>query len=334
MLHGQEIHLFFYRFGFYGVIGLLICSILIGLIIYKTFIIVSINAYRLDNYEDFLNIIFNSKNNKNRLFNISSVSNIVINTFLLITFYIMASGISTYFNQQLGVNKILSSILFSTICYFALKNNISGVTRINNVIVPILIFIIISLGLVNFKKINLNLDYSYNNIDFLLNSILYCSYNMILLIPLLITLSKNIKNNKQIKKTACITSIIIFSLASSIFFALSRINADYEKIQMPLVFLIDKIYPEFKTIYGIAIILSIISTAISVGISFLHNITKEKKIYIYYLKTMCITSVIISKIEFASLVKIMFPVFGYVGLLQIAFIIKYKIEKHSCSGKN
>jgi uncharacterized membrane protein YkvI len=37
---GQEMYLFFYRFGICGIFGLLLCSILIGMVIYKTFLII------------------------------------------------------------------------------------------------------------------------------------------------------------------------------------------------------------------------------------------------------------------------------------------------------
>ena len=37
---GQEMYLFFYRFGLNGILGLILCSTLIFVVIYKTFMIV------------------------------------------------------------------------------------------------------------------------------------------------------------------------------------------------------------------------------------------------------------------------------------------------------
>ena len=98
---GQEIYLFFYRYGALGILGLVICSFLIGIVIYKTFLIIFKNE-KIQNYKDFLNVIFFSekKGSKNKYFNFSYISNIIVNTFLLITFYIMLSGFGAYFEQE------------------------------------------------------------------------------------------------------------------------------------------------------------------------------------------------------------------------------------------
>ena len=46
---GQEVYLFFYSYGIKGIIGIFISSILMGIIIYKTLILVeedNINSYK------------------------------------------------------------------------------------------------------------------------------------------------------------------------------------------------------------------------------------------------------------------------------------------------
>ena len=94
---------------------------------------------------------------------------------------------------------------------------------------------------------------------------------------------------------------------------------------MPAVFVIDNNFPQFSGIYGIVILLSIFSTAISIGISFLKNITKDKKSYPQIVAIMCISGVLISNFGFSNLVKMLFPVFGYLGIVWIYSILKSKI---------
>ena len=50
---GQEMYLFFYKYGIGGIFGLILCSSLIGLVIYKTFIIIYKNQ-KINSYYDFL----------------------------------------------------------------------------------------------------------------------------------------------------------------------------------------------------------------------------------------------------------------------------------------
>ena len=110
---GQEIYLFFYRYGLNGIIGLLLCSVLIGIITYKTFLIIHKN--KINTYEEFLSKVFKSKT-------IIKISNIVINAFLLITFYIMLSGFGAYFEQRFQINSIIGTFILAIICFFVLNN--------------------------------------------------------------------------------------------------------------------------------------------------------------------------------------------------------------------
>ena len=107
-----------------------------------------------------------------------------------------------------------------------------------------------------------------------------------------------------------------------IFLLLTNID-NFNKINMPAVYVIKTKFKEFRLIYGIIILTAIFTTAISIGISFLNNICKKdqipKKAFL-----LCLTSVIVSKIKFSALVNILFPLFGYLGLLQIYFILKNK----------
>lgn len=353
---GQEIYLFFYRYGINGIYGLVLCSALIGYVIYKTFLIIYNKSNsktkeglkEINNYQDFLDKIFHGRiaNNSKKYFNISYISSMIINIFLLITFFIMISGFGTYFEQEFNVNNIIGAIILAIICFFIFLTDVSGVTKVNSIVVPILIGIILIIGINNLislqtleeeeninsfiqKEIGIN-ETNKNSLKMIINkinnnwivqSIIYCSYNMILLIPVLINLKQYIKSKKQIIKISLLSSIIVFILAMSIYLLLLNIDVDISKLEMPAVYAISKNFPIFKPIYGIVILLSIFTTAISIGISFLENITKNKKSFTQIAGIMCITSVLISNIGFSNLVKMLFPVFGYLGLIQIMMIL-------------
>lgn len=83
--------MFFYRYGINGIIGILLCSLIIGFVIYKTLKIVFEN--KIKNYKDFLNHVFSNEK-------LAKVINISINVFLCMTFFIMVSGFGTYFFQE------------------------------------------------------------------------------------------------------------------------------------------------------------------------------------------------------------------------------------------
>lgn len=325
---GQEMYIFFFSYGMNGIIGIFISSLLMGIIIYKTLNIINNNKIRT--YKDFLNIVIKTKS-KNKYFNIKYIINIIINLFILITFFIMIAGFGAYFEQELGINGFIGSIILSIICFIIFMTNVKGVIKVNEIIIPILITFLLIIGIFNSKNIHiLNLsDYIIrtNFSNWILSSILYCSYNSILLIPTLITLKSYIKNEKNIYKISVISTIIVITLSIIIFSILLRVDVDITNLEMPAVYVITNTFTKMKYIYGFIILSSIFTTSISLGISFLQNTSKNRKSYTHIALIMCITSVLISKIGFSNLVNLLYPIFGYLGLIQILKLILIRQNK-------
>lgn len=318
---GKEIYLFFFSFGIEGIIGLLISAVITGITIYKTLEI--INKNDIKTYKQFIYYL-GKENNKTK--KIGNVINVVVNSFILVSFFIMIAGFGTYFNQTYGIPKIFGGIALEIFCFFVFMTSTKGIVKVNSLIVPILIITVLIIGITNILNLPIGDLDKYiirkNNSSFILSSITYSSYNSILLIPVLITLRNYLKDKKQILKITIISSFIILILSSSIFFLFTKIDVDIKNLEMPAVYMVEKILPLFKNIYGIIILGSIITTAVSLGASFLQNISKSKKSYTQIALIMCITSVLISNIGFSNLVATLDPIFGYLGLIQIFMILR------------
>ena len=331
---GQEIYLFFFKYGINGIIGILISSLILGIIISKTLKIIKEN--NIQSYKEFLNNIINKKysikikQHKNE--KLTQLINIVVNAFMLVTFFIMIAGFGTYFMQQFGLNQLIGSSILALITYVILNTNVKGVVKANEIIVPILIISVIIIGLINLNAIPLLQIKNYlipnNSPEFILEAMLYASYNSILLIPVLITLNKYIKNKKQTTIIGIISAVIISTMSILIFLLLTKVDVNIENLEMPVVYVVSNMLKILEYIYGFIILGSIFTTTISLGVSFLQNTSKNKKSYTQIALIMCITSVIVSKIGFSKLVNMLYPIFGYLGILQIYKIVtkKYSIK--------
>lgn len=137
---GQEIYTFFFSFGMKGLFGIIIASIIIGIIIYKTFKIIDKN--NINNYREFLNCLLKNEKVKN-------IINAIINAFVLVSFYIMISGFGAYMQQELSLNSIIGSSILAILCFILFKSNVNGLVKVNEVLIPILIIIVILIR--NFK---------------------------------------------------------------------------------------------------------------------------------------------------------------------------------------
>jgi len=312
---GQEIYAFFYSYGPIGLIGLVITCILIGITIYKSLKIICINE--IENYDQFLKIFI--KNEK-----LTRVINIVINILLLVTFYIMIAGFGAYFEQEIGINKLIGSGLLAIMSAIVFFTSVKGVLKVSEYIVPILIIAIFVIGGINLATANFSAEIPAMKKGWLLSSISYCSYNMILLIPALISLRKQITKRSNIKYIAIISGIIMTTMSIMIYMLLKKSDVDISTLEMPIVYIVRVFFTSFKPVYAFIILSSIFTTAISIGIGFLQNMSKTKKSYPQLVLFMCITSLIVSNFGFSKLVNYVYPFFGYLGILQMILIIKQK----------
>lgn len=321
---GQEMYLFFFSYGIEGLIGIFISSLIIGFVISKTFQIV--NKYGIDTYKDFLDILIKKRGK------ISSFVNRIINLFILITFFIMIAGFGAYFEQELGMNSLIGSTILAILTFVIFMTSVKGVVKANEVLVPLLIGFLIIIGIINLKEIHFgeleNYIFQAKEGSFVLSAVLYSSYNSILLIPVLLTLKDYIQDKKQILTIASISTLIIITLSIIVFLLLVRVDVDITKLEMPAVYVVSHSFKILRYIYGFTILGSIFTTTISLGTSFLQNITKNKKSYLQIAVIMCITSVAVSKIGFSNLVNLLYPFFGYLGLVQILKLIFLKVQNN------
>lgn len=319
---GQEMYLFFFSYGIEGLIGVFISSIIIGVVISKTLQVV--NKYKVDTYKDFLTILLKKKEK------ITPIINFVINLFILVTFFIMIAGFGAYFEQELGINSLIGSTILAILTFIVFMTSVKGVVKANELLVPLLIGFLIIIGMINLKDIHFgelgNYIIQAKEGSFILSAILYSSYNSILLIPVLLTLKDYLKDRKQILSIASISTIIIIVLSVIVFLLLVRVDVDITKLEMPAVYVVSHSFKILRYIYGFIILGSIFTTTISLGTSFLQNITKNKKSYTQIAVIMCITSVLVSKIGFSNLVNLLYPFFGYLGLVQILRLTFLKIQ--------
>ena len=315
---GQEIYTFFNRYGINGLIGICISIFLMGFIIWKTFNIILKN--NINNYHDFISYIMPSKISSNKIAK-DSINNI-INIFLLISFNIMVAGFATYFMQELNISKWFGAIIIAVLSFATFSKNIEGVIKINTYLIPTLIILIIFLGIRKIEYIDLtNINGESKSIYWILSSILYASYNSITLIPILISLKKYVVRKSEAKLTSTLTVIIMLILSITIFLLLNLFLSEIKRIEIPIIYIANTLGHWFKYLYGIVILIAVFTTAVSSGYGFLSNITKNKKIYMICSFSMCAFSILMGQLGFSNLINLLYPIFGYLGVLQIIFLL-------------
>ena len=319
---GQEIYLFFFSYGKRGIFGIAVSAILLGIIIYKTMIIIKKN--KITTYKEFLLSIVPEKWRKE---NVLEIINIIINIFILITFYIMIAGFGGYLAETIKIPQIIGSSILAIMCVIIMSKETKGIVKVSEIIVPILIVFIVVIGVYTVISTNVANKIEQMNIingsSWLVSGVLYASYNTILLIPVLISVN-NIIDRREVSKTSIVITFMIFLLATAVFVSMLKIDVNIKRIEMPVSYVISTQLSKLKVLYGIVILTSILTTAISLIAGLMQNV-KEKSNKKIMLCLICISSIFISQIGFSALINFLYPIFGYIGIIQILLIAIFSI---------
>lgn len=320
---GQEINLFFYSYGFNGIFGIILMSILTGVMTYKVLKVSMKNDIK--NYKEFLHYILERQNNFMNSKKILYIQNAIVNIFLYVSFLIMIAGFASFLNQEYDINQLVGSIIIVVLFFIICIKKQNGLIKLNEILIPLLIGGIVFLGFINLRNIdNILFDILIQNNNSLwsIGAVVYFSYNFIILIPILISLAGYVRNENEIKHASIITGVIIAVLAIIIYFLLSNINIDVTLLDVPIMYSIKNISPIFANIYSIIIVFSILTSCVSAGHSFLENVCKNEISYQHVVLFMCITGTIISHFGFSNLVGLLYPTFGVIGILQIILLMR------------
>ena len=314
---GQEIYLFFNIYGINGILGIIIATFVTGIVIYKVFI--NIKDTNVNSYSEYLE---NMKINKK----LKEIINIIINIFLLISFYIMTAGFCAYFKQEFNIPQIITAILVSVLCYMTLMKNIEGVTKTNTILIPFLIcmivFISIKNGGINIKNIlenSIGMESQLIKGNWFVACLEYASYNTVILIPMLISLKEKVYKKEKI--ISIIVSLIFFLLAMMLYVLLLNDVNTVHNVELPLIHVVSKFGEKYRYIYGAVIVMAIYTSAIATGYSFACNCSNGKNSYKKVCVLICMSAIIISNYGFSNLVKLIYPILGLLGLIQICYIL-------------
>ena len=96
---------------------------------------------------------------------------------------------------------------------------------------------------------------------------------------------------------------------------------EVKQIEIPIVYIASLLGTKFKYIYGIVVLMAIFTTAIGSIFGFLNNIKVKNKQYILSSLFICGISIFVGQISFSSLINLLYPILGYLGLIQYIFLI-------------
>lgn len=322
---GQEITQFFSIYGYKSFFGILICLVIY--ISMSFFIINTSLKYKLNSYDGFISIVSPGM--------FGTIINSITTFFLIGSSAIILSGSGALIHQYFKVSRWIGIIIMIFIAVFVLLKGTEGLIKINSIIVPSLIVIIVAIFILYitfYKQINLSEIKSVTAIksNWILSAFIYGGFNIICCSGVLVPLSKEIKDKHCLLAGTILGSLGLTLLVVIINFLLI-LNIPYIfKYEIPLLYIANRFGKLVQLLLLLIIWLEMLSTEISniysVGKNFeeIFNLSYKRAVILIILIT-----IPVSCIGFIKLISFLYPAFGAISLIFILQCLIFRIKnKH------
>jgi len=318
---GQEVLQFFARFGISGFGGLFITTVMF--IVFGYLIMDLGSALHARSHMEII------RYSGGKL--VGTIIDVIITVFLFGTFSVMIAGNGALFEQQLRLPAMAGNTAMAVITALTVLTGINGVINSISFVVPFLLISVMVTSILSIVQNPVDLmaipvitDHGglFNN--WLLASVLYVSYNTVVSIAILGPLGNEAGNKKTVRNGAILGGLGLGAGASMICLALSGHMENIEKLEVPMVYIAGTISPVLQAIYAIVLLAEIYTTAVSSLYGFTSRIIDMQKKPVkgrYIVTGSTVVALLSSRLGFSNLVRYLYPLIGYCGVVVLAALI-------------
>lgn len=325
---GKEIVEFFSRFGFIGLIGILMSGYIFIFLGSKLMRI----AARIDakSYQELNDYLF------------GKVFGTVINGLMLIMLLgvcaVMLSGAGAVFDEQLGLTKSVGVIFTIILSIITMIIGIKGLFAVNVIVVPMMItfsFILLyfSIQLPFFMENILFIPYAADGWKAVVSPFSYAAFNLMLAQAVLVPVASDIKDDQTIKWGGIIGGSALTIILISSHLTLVMVS-NIEAYEIPMASIMRSLASSFYWVFVFVIYGEIFTSVIG-------NVFGVERQVKQYIKIPTILIVLIiftisyfgSFIEYGTLLSYLYPLFGYISLTFIILLWMKPLEEKNTTVK-
>lgn len=259
---------------------------------------------------------------------------LIFQTVFYISIYIiMTAGVESLVSEYCDVSPIITGIVFCITVTVISLIGIDGIVVAFSATIPILICAVIAVAFFvlpsNEIIIQSNIESSPSLVsNWLVSSLVFVSYNFFAGLGIFASLQNRVKGKKILIKASVLATTFLLVLGLSIL--LSIFATDTHSSEMPMLSVSKSLNGTIGLIYAILLVIAMLGA----GISSLFPLTEWFKVTFPKMRIQRIVlafavsaiTVTLSLFGFSNLIGTVYPIFGYVGFLIIAIIIRNCIK--------
>ncbi|WP_077211331.1 GerAB/ArcD/ProY family transporter [Bacillus dakarensis] len=312
---GREIVEFFSRFGFIGLIGILMSGYIL---IFQGSKLMRISArIGAKSYQEFNEYLFGKI--------LGTIINLLMLVMLLGVCAVMLSGAGAVFDEQLGVSKNIGLVITIGLSVLVMLVGIKGLFAVNTFVVPMMIafsfmLMILSMKLPNFMDQLLYIPFAEDGWKSVVAPFSYTAFNLALAQAVLVPVASEIKDDQTVKWGGILGGIALTVILLSSHFTLVMLP-NVELYKIPMAVIMKNLASGFYWIF-ILIIYGEIFTSV---IGNIFGLERQIKNYIRIPSMMIVTIIFaityfISLVDYGVLLSYLYPVFGYISITFIVLL--------------
>lgn len=321
---GQEIVQFFLVFGIQGLWGLMVLGLLFAA--FGMAVLFLIEKRGIETYQDMMKLLFGKR--------LGLLFDVWVTLFLLTGLCIMLAGGTTIFVEHLNLPGSLGLGITVAGVAAGLIGQKKGVLAINSLLIPFMVAAVLCVGAAALLRGETSIMSQIEppspagvlvGSNWLVATILYVSYNMVIGIVILSSLGKKTVAGNGIGAglggmfigiVALIMGISLLHFASSAFY--------YE---IPMVYIAGKAHPLLKYVYIAFLWLALLTTAIANAYGLTNSVARLTGWNGQLVGLVILAAVMpFTPIGFTKLVANLYPLFGYAGLPVLGAIVVRTIQ--------
>lgn len=329
---GQEVLQFFTRFGAWGLAGLIVTAVLFivfGYIIMDLGMRLHARSHReIIRYAG------------GRI--LGAAIDWIINFFLFGALTAMIAGTGALFIQQFHLPGILGNILMAMLTALTVLTGIHGVINSISIVVPFLLAAVLGTTAASLfhtpPDITAATPAAQGSLlitNWLVSAVLYVSYNTVVSVAVLGPLGAQAGRKRTIRAGALLGGLGLGVSSVMIYLALSGYIPDIAALEVPMIHIAGGISPTVQFCYAIVLIAEVYTTAVGSLFGFVSRIIDTQEHPgkgRWAVIGITAAAFIASQVGFTNLVKYLYPLVGYGGIVLLAGLlyVKYKerVQRH------
>ncbi len=320
---GQEVLQFFTAYGLWGLVGMLISSLLFFFIGYSVLMLG--RGLKAQSHLEVVRFTNGAL--------LGSLIDIVITLFMFGGLAAMLAGAGAIAREQFALSPLWGILFMALVTLVTVVSGTHGVVNAISFVVP---FLIVSVLFISISSLLRN-PVTQSEIEtaaalpgatphWLLSAVNYASYNIVISVGILTPMGAATADKRTLFRGALLGSLGLgLSLAAIYFGLLTNITAT-GKMEVPMIEIARQISPAVQTVFAVVLFAEVYTTAVGNLFGLVQRISYRLPKWVFAVGA-TVMAFAVAQLGFSNMVKYLYPAVGYGGMLFFGGVAYVWIKK-------